>query len=89
MTPHTFPEANARFGPPKGLDESQVATIHTWDGVVQRGSLDGVAITITAWRPSDRDLTALLCGAPIFLTFIGGFPPHVVTTSFADAKRIA
>lgn len=87
MTPANFPEANTRFGPPEGLAESQVATIHAYDGRVRGGSLDGERVVVTAWHPSVDELLQLARGQPIFLSFIGGLPPHMVTTDFAKATN--
>lgn len=89
MTATHFPQSNIVYGPPKGLDESQVASIHAYETEVQRGNLDGVKLTITAWQPSNRELNDLLLGRPVFLSFIGGLPPHYVCTSFEDAKSIS
>lgn len=85
MTPAHFPQVTAFFGPPPGLAESQVQTIPAFVGTVQRGSVEGTPIVVTAWQPSPEDLVRLNAGAPLFLTFLGGLPPHMVKTSFNDA----
>lgn len=87
MTPVEFPEANSRFGPPAGLAESQVATIFAYQGVVRGGSLDGERLVVTAWKPTLDELRELALGNPVFLTFIGGLPPHMATTDFAVATN--
>ncbi len=89
MTPIKFPEANTRFGPPSDLEESQCATIHAYLGKLAEGSLDGSPIVITAWKPSPEELQAMNEGAPVFLSFVGGLPPHFACTSFEIAKAIA
>lgn len=85
MIPVRFPQANAFFGAPPGLDPSQVEAVAAYSGTAQGGSLDGMPIVVTAWRPSPEDLEALNAGRPIFLTFIGGLPPHMATTDFEAA----
>lgn len=85
MKPVTFPEANAHFGPPPGIAESQVVPIHAYTGVVDRGSMEGSPLTVTAWKPTAEELAVLNEGAPIFLTFIGGLPPHMATVDFQQA----
>ncbi len=42
-------------------------------------------IIVTAWAPDADELARLNAGAPIFLTFIGGLPPHMITTDFRQA----
>lgn len=69
MTPINFPEANRPFGAPSGMDESQVATIPAFAGVVEGGNL------------------AIATGAPIFICMLGGLAPHLIATSFEDARR--
>jgi hypothetical protein len=88
MTPAAFDQSNAIFRAPDGLEESQCSAVRAYTGTLQGGSCDGVPITITAWHPNPQELAAIAAGAPIFLTFIGGLPPHCVTTSFAEATNI-
>ncbi len=85
MTPVTFPEANAHFGPPPGVADTQVVPIHAYSGVIDRGSMEGAQIIVTAWAPDADELARLNAGARIFLTFIGGLPPHMITTDFRQA----
>jgi len=85
MTPTNFPESNSKFGPPPDLAESQCSTIPAYIGEIKQGSVDGVTIVVVAWQPSDLDLETLNKGCPIFLTVIGGLPPHFLTTNFKTA----
>lgn len=87
MTPVRFPQVNAFFGAPAGLDENQVVTVPAFAGSARGGSLDGMPIVVTAWQPSPAELAALNAGRPIFLTFIGGLPPHMATTDFESATQ--
>ena len=86
MKPVPFPQASTFFGPPPGLEESQVMTIPAFVGTVVRGSLEGADVVITAWQPDAADLDRIKQGAPVFLTFLGGLPPHMVSTDFDTAK---
>jgi len=84
MTPIKFPEANATFNPPpdmKGLCESVTA----YCGHVEGGTNDGAKICVTAWRPTLQEIEAMRRGQPIFVSFIGGLPPHFVTTDFQQS----
>lgn len=89
MIPVTFPEANIRYGPPPDLAESQCMTIHAYRGQVAGGSVDGSLIVVTAWKPSPDEIEAMKQGRPIFLSFIGGLPPHFVALDFHSATHPA
>ena len=89
MTPVKFPESNAHFGPPPDLEESQCKTIHAHIGQVERGSCEGATLVVTAWKPDERELAALNAGQPVFLSCLGGLPPHFITTNFAEATNPA
>lgn len=89
MIPVIFPQANARFGPPSDLDESQCMTIHAYLGKVVGCSIDGADQVITAWKPTADELALLNAGQPVFLSCIGGLPPHFITCDFESARRIA
>ena len=89
MSPHKFPEANHRFGPPEDMTESQVATIPAFVGETRVGSCDGSPCVVVAWKPDARELAALNEGAPIFLTVLGGLPPHFLSTNFQEATNPA
>jgi len=89
MTPVEFPEANARFHAPADLAESQCLTISAYHGVVRGGSVDGSPLVVTCWQPTPEELARLNAGGPIYLSFIGGLPPHFVTVSFEEATHPA
>lgn len=89
MNPDTFPEVNTQFTAPDGLEESQVQTIPGFMGTVDRGSVEGLQMIVVAWKPSPVDLVRLNTGGVIYLTVLGGLPPHFLTTSFAEATNIA
>lgn len=89
MTVVTFPEVNHVFGPPKEFVESQVRQISAYVGRSVGGSCDGAPITVVAWRPSVNELEAIQQGQPIFMTVIGGLPPHALSTNFHAATHLA
>lgn len=88
MTPIRFPEANCWFGPPPNLEESQVRTIHAYQGPAV-GSCDGMKVVIVAHMPTDEDRQRIAEGGPIFITQLGGLAPHFLTTNFAEANNPA
>ncbi len=88
MSPADFPQANARYTAPRGYTEEQVRTISAFHGRTQGGSLDGDLMVVTAWQPTPGEAERIARGLPIFLTFLGGLPPHTVTTSFEEATSI-
>jgi hypothetical protein len=89
MTPIPFPEANKIFKAPAGFDEAQVAAIPAYLGETRTGSCDGERCVVVAWKPDERELAAIAAGAPIFLTCLGGLPPHFLTTNFTEATNPA
>lgn len=89
MIPVAFPEANSTFGPPEGVAESQVATVPAFTGEVKGGSMDGAPLVVTAWQPTAEELEELIQGGKLYLTVLGGLPPHCITTSFAAATHPA
>lgn len=89
MNPVEFPEANCTFGPPQGLTENQVRPIKAYRGTVPTGSIEGLPMVVTAWKPNDQEKERILNGEPIYLTIIGTLPPHSLTTSFTEATNLA
>lgn len=89
MNPVNFPESNSRFGPPSDLVESQCKTIFAFKGQLTKGSIDGSQVVVTAWKPEPWEIERLKNGGSIFLTCIGGLPPHCITTSFEEATNFA
>lgn len=89
MTPIDFKEANTAFKAPEGLDESQVMTIPAFHGVVQGGSMDGIPVTVVAWKPTVDELLKIANGADIYISFCGGLPAHFPCLSFREATNPA
>lgn len=86
MKPVPFPESNSVFGPPKGMEESQVFAVPAHLRQVSGGSCDGSLQVIVAWKPSDLDLERLQKGSLIYLSVLGGLPPHFLSTSFTETQ---
>lgn len=89
MSPTDFPEANTTFGPPRDLEESQCHSIRAYKGVVKGGSCDGTPLTVVAWMPTAEELLALAHGQPLYISFLGGLPPHFPTTHISQALNPA
>jgi hypothetical protein len=87
MIPVTFPEANLKFGPPPDLAEPQCMTIPAHVCKVAGGSVDGSICVVVAWKPSPEEIQMLQEGKPIFLSCLGGLPPHFLTTQFELAIK--
>jgi hypothetical protein len=88
MKPVRFAEANAVFGAPPDLDESQCMSIPAFLGPIEGGNLDGQSVAIVAWQPEPSDLQRLAAGHPVYLLCCGGLPPHCLMTEF-PAKKTA
>lgn len=82
-----FQQANKTYGPPEGMTHHQVRPIRAFDGTIERGSLEGSQIVVCAWKPTVEELGALCYGDPIFIAFVGGLPPHLLTTDFEVARN--
>lgn len=89
MTPVDFPQVNASFAPPDGLQESQVHTIPGYIGMVEQGSVEGLQMIVVAWQPTAGELLQLNAGGRIYLTVLGGLPPHFLSTTFAEATNLS
>ena len=89
MKPAKFEQSTHRFGPPPGLDETQVMTVDAYVGEVRGGSLCGAQVCVTAWKPDTEELAALVRGEPLFLSFIGSIPPHYPSVDFHSASNPA
>lgn len=89
MIPIKFPEANKPYGAPADFEESQVCTIWAYEGEVVGGSVDGTKQVVVAWKPTEEELKRINNGGAIYLTFMGGLPPHYPSTSFWEATHPA
>ena len=89
MSPVEFKEVNAKYKAPEGLAESQVMTIPAFRGDIVGGSMDGEAMVVVAWKPDGLEISRLLAGEPVYLSVIGGLPPHFLSTSFQEATHPA
>jgi hypothetical protein len=89
MTPTTFPEKNIVFKRPPDMEESQCLDIPAWTGTAQSGSLDGDQVVVVAWSPSPEEIELIRKGKPIYLSCVGGLPPHFLSMSFQEATNPA
>lgn len=86
MTSDIPPKHNAVFKAPDDMDQSQVHSIPAFKGTIPHGSnLDGADFVVVAWRPDAEDLKRLLEGGMVYLTCLGGLPPHFLSTYFSAA----
>lgn len=85
MQPINFPEANASMSAPPGFSAEQVATVRAFLGHIRAGTCKGNKLCITAWKPNAQELALLNKGQPIFVSFIGGMPPHFLTVTWGQA----
>lgn len=88
MSPVDFQESNIVYGPPEGMAESQCMSIRAFRGELASGPLDGVTIVVTAWRPTDEERRIIAEGGDLYLTCVGGLPPHLLSVSFANAVAL-
>lgn len=87
MTPVDPPEYNTTFGAPDGMSEAQVQTIRAFAGEIPRGgALDGALFVVVAWKPTLEELEALNGGGLVYISCLGGLPPHFLTTDFEAAR---
>lgn len=70
------------------MDESQVRAIPSFVDKVVGGSLDGACITVVAWKPTPEEIEQIKNGANIYLSVVGGLPPHFIETSFKEATGL-
>lgn len=89
MTPAPFPESNAVFRRPPDMHEQQCQDVGAYWGEIQGGSLDGQRVVVVAWQPSPEEIAAIQAGKPVFLSTIGGLPPHFLSTDFHTATHPA
>lgn len=85
MTPAAFPESNRVFRAPSNVHESSCHEIQANVVEIVGGAFDGVPLVTVAWMPTAEELAELNAGNPVFLSCIGGLPPHYLTTSFSKA----
>lgn len=89
MNPTKFPQANAVFKTPPDLDESQCGEISAFVHIIRGGCVDGAHQTVVAWQPSEKEIADIVAGKPIFLSVLGGLPPHYLSTDFQSATNPA
>ena len=89
MNPTSFPEVNTTFRTPAELSEQQVVPVRGYVHQVAGGSMDGACLCVTCWQPTQAEIESIMEGKPIFLSFLGGVPPHYPSMSFEEATHPA
>lgn len=90
MSPVKFPEANAQFGPPPDLDESQCRTIPAYLGKIEGGSCDGLKQVVVAYYLAPYEIEAIANnGGILYLSMVGGLAPHYLSLDFHSATHPA
>ena len=89
MNPIEFKGQNRQLVAPADLTETQVRTIPGYVATIEGGSLDGELVVVVAWQPTTLELADIVSGKPIYLSCIGGLPPHFLTTNFEQATKPA
>lgn len=84
MTPAEFPESNATFKSPPDLPGS-CAPIKGLICEAKGGIWDGSMQVVVAWKPSPQELQDLNEGGVIYLSVMGGLPPHFLCTRITEA----
>jgi hypothetical protein len=82
VTPVQFPESNRMIGPPAQIREDLCSSIPACIGHFNGGPWDGADSIVVAWKPTIEELAQLNRGGPIYVHFIGGVPPHCLSTHF-------
>ena len=82
MSPIRFKESNASIKPPDYLTEDQCETVYAHCGQIDGGNMDGSATYTVAWLPGDAERERIASGECIYLTCLGGLPPHFLTVGF-------
>lgn len=71
------------------MTEEQVQTVPVFVHDIEGGSCDGFRQVAVAWQPNAEDLQKLNNGGLVYLSVIGGLPPHFLSTDFRDATNPA
>lgn len=73
-----FKGTNLCLGPPRGMDETQVSTIH---GFATK------ATVVTCWEPSPEEMQEIVMSGKIYLSvFMGGTMPPVFVGSESEIR---
>ena len=85
--PLEFEKTNVTFLIPDDLarNKTKARAIRGRILQVNTGPLDGLAVAVVAYKPSPLDVSRILAGEPIYISFLGGVAPHYVSVSLEDA----
>ena len=81
MNPAHFPEANIKLKSPPDM-EGSCMEIAAWSGQIMNGMWDGTQAFVTCWEPTPEELEDLNNGGKVYLSVMGGMPPHNLSTIF-------
>jgi hypothetical protein len=52
---------------------------------IKNGPLDGLSVAVVAYKPSPLDVSRILAGEPIYISFLAGVAPHFLSTTLEEA----
>jgi hypothetical protein len=87
MMPLEFKGTNVTFMIPNDLARNQTKARPIRGRILQvsTGPLDGLAVAIVAYKPNSLEISRLLAGEPVYISFLGGVAPHYVSTTLEEA----
>lgn len=78
MEASNFDESNTVLGPPKGMGEDEVRSLHTFRGTYGE---NGPPVVISKWKPTQQEIDALQAGEGLWLHCLGTTMPPVILTT--------
>ena len=87
MMPLEFQGTNITFQLPADLSGQKTKARAIRGRILQlnKGPLDGLAVAVVAYKPSPLDISRILAGQPIYISFLGGVAPHYLSTALEEA----
>lgn len=87
VMPLEFKGTNVTFQLPSDLSNSKTKARPIRGKIIQmnKGPLDGLAVAVVAYKPSPLDVSRILAGEPIYISFLGGVAPHYLSTALEEA----
>ena len=87
MMPLEFKGTNVTFQLPADLSGQKTKARAIRGRILQlnKGPLDGLAVAVVAYKPSPLDISRILAGQPIYISFLGGVAPHYLSTALEEA----
>ena len=89
MMPLEFQGTNVTFKLPNDLagSKTKARPIRGRILLIEKGPLDGLAVAVVAYKPTPLDVSRILAGEPIYISFLAGVPPHYLSTTLEDALK--